>query len=125
MGITKFKGENAMKRIIVATMTTLMLCSGAAAYAQTSAAPATSNSTAPTDPRLDISKLKPNQREYLVVALMGQGGVVPEQLAKFKQMYEKMPASQQDTMVEQIAQQIPILPKEMRDKILNNMPPPK
>ena len=114
-----------MKKIVAATMTTLLLCSGAAAYAQTSAAPATSNSTASTDPRLDVSKLKPNQREYLVVALMGQGGVVPEQLTKFKQMYEQMPASQQDKMVEQIAQQIPSLPQEMRDKILNNMPPPK
>ena len=115
-----------MKRIIAATMTTLMLCSGAAAYAQTSAAPATTESAAPADPRLDVSKMAPNQREYLFLAMINQGdSIVPEQMAKFKEMYEKMPATQQLQAVTQIAAGVPQLPKEMKDKILNNMPPPK
>ena len=128
-----------MKRIIAATMTAMLLCS-ASAYAQTpaqdaakpSAAPAAGASTtgqqppvAEQNPAIDVSKLTPNQREYLVLSLMKVGGgsaIAPEQITKFKEMYEKMPPEQQTQTVTQIAAQIPHLPKKMYDDIMNNMP---
>jgi hypothetical protein len=132
--ISPFTGGKAMKRIIAATVTTLLLCSGSAAHAQTAAAPpaaapqaaAGSSAAADQGPPIDVSKLAPNQREYLITALISQNpSVVPEQVTKFKDIYEKMAQPQQEQMIEQVAAQIPHLPKETRDKIMNNMPPPK
>jgi hypothetical protein len=130
--ISPFTGGKAMKRIIAAAVTTLLLCSGSAAHAQTAAAPpaaapqsATGSST-PAAPTIDASKLAPNQRQYLVFAIMGQNSMlVPEQMAKFKEMYGKMQPSQQIQMATGALQQIEQFPQQTKDQILNNMPPPK
>lgn len=122
-----------MKNIITASISILLLCSGSGAYAQSAAntaqQPAVANSSpasADQPPLIDVSKLAPNQREYLVVAMLGQGGaIVPEQIAKMKDMYEKMPAAQQLQMVTQIASGIQTMPEATRDKIMKDMPPPR
>jgi hypothetical protein len=120
-----------MKQIIAATIATILLCSSSAYAQSATTAPqqtptATGGSAAPAAPALDVSKLAPNQREYLIVAVMGSGGqIVPQQVDSYKKSYDKMPPDQQLQMATMIAQTIPRLPKKDQDQILNNMPSPK
>ena len=113
-----------MKRIIVTTIATLLLCSGSAAFAQSATAPQQPSAPASTSaPAIDVSKLTSNQREYLVVAASSQNPeVLAEQLTKLKQIYEQLPPDQQLQMVTSIAQQIQRMPQATQDHILNNMP---
>jgi hypothetical protein len=124
-----------MKRIIAASVTTMLLCSGSMVYAQqqgsapaqqppVATSPVTAQPPAAAQtPAIDVKSLAPNQREYLVTALMSQSpAVTPDQLAKVRQSYEQLPTAQQVQMAQQIATGIQQLPQDKRDKILNGMP---
>ena len=128
-----------MKSIIVASVTTLLLCSGSVAYAQytpaqqnRAATPTTqppaaaaAESTTPIDPRLDVSKMAPNQIEYLVTETLSlQPGVTPTILAKAKDVFAKSKPESQAAMAKGLAEQLEMAPA-MKEKILKKMPAPK
>jgi len=120
-----YTGANAVKQVI-AIIATLLLCSGSAALAQSTTAPQPADNSAESDQTIDVNNLKPNQRDYLFTAAINQNQSVPaDQVNDIKEKYAKMTPAQQLHTIAEIAKQLKNLPKETRDQILNNMPPPQ